>query len=63
MTEVLEQKIEDLTEYIKNLDVSSRADDETYKSILAKIERLSPILMQLMVLFAIIIKLKVVPLK
>lgn len=37
MTEVLEQKIEDLTAYIKNMDATSRAEDETYKSILSKI--------------------------
>ncbi|MBO5948741.1 hypothetical protein J6Q66_07895 [bacterium] len=37
MTEVLEQKIEDLTAYIKNMDANSRAEDETYKSILSKI--------------------------
>lgn len=37
MTEVLEQKIEDLTTYIKNMDAASRAEDETYKSILSKI--------------------------
>lgn len=37
MTEVLEQKIEDLTEYIKSMDAASRAEDETYKSILSKI--------------------------
>ena len=35
--EVLEQKIENLTEYIQNLNVSMKVEDDTYKSILAKI--------------------------
>ena len=35
--EVLEQKIENLTEYIQSLNVSMKVEDETYKSILAKI--------------------------